>query len=56
MNESDDGLFSLDHALMAETFYQTEGVFFKPLFEFEEKIASLASFYGFIRKEKAHSV
>ncbi len=46
MSESDDGLFSLEQALMAETFYQTEGVFFKPLFEFEEKIASLARFYA----------
>jgi hypothetical protein len=37
--------FSLIDALSAEVFYQTEGIFYKPLFDFEAKIGSLHRFY-----------
>ncbi len=37
--------FSLIDALSGEVFYQTEGIFYQPLFEFEAKMGSLYRFY-----------
>jgi len=37
--------FSISDAFTDEVFYQTEGVFYEPLFEFESKVASLFRFY-----------
>ena len=37
--------FSIIDALTDEVFYQTEGVFYEPLFDFESKLSSLFRFY-----------
>ena len=46
MIDDDGQLFSLEQALTAETYYQTEGVFYEPFFVLEQKIASLARFHA----------
>jgi hypothetical protein len=41
-----DNLFNLNEVLGIEQFYQTEGIFYEPFFEFESKLSSLQRFYA----------
>jgi hypothetical protein len=42
---SSEPLFDLDELLSMEQFYSTEGIFYKPFFEFESKFASLQRYF-----------
>ena len=41
-----DNFFNLNEVLGIDQFYQTEGIFYQPFFEFESKLGSLQRFYA----------
>ncbi len=41
-----DNFFNLNEVLGIDQFYQTEGIFYQPFFEFESKLSSLQRFYA----------